>query len=191
MRNEGNASETPSSPTTGQPSAPSAATSSPASASHDEEQATELAELKADLRAVRARVMTITGNITNLDQKIKRIRGEVQAGYEEFRAATGKSRNDYHLWRRKARGALESREKARAKAQRELETAMDEMFNLSALITIAESEYRGADPMRLLAALYHLTLRLWPDEEHPSRDDIALLGAVKLQIGGSDGSRLG
>lgn len=107
---------------------------------------TELAELAAEEQQV-------TEAIENIDL-------DLDNDLDAFMATTGRPRDDFYRWRKRARQAQLFKQRRLTRIQALKRDAEVKRSRLSMLILADRAGYRGNDPLKLLDALLMLTMSL-------------------------------
>lgn len=141
-------------------------------------------ELERDLKRVESVLADLADEERQLIEAIENIKLDLGNDAEEFMATTGKPKEEFYKWRRRAKGASLHRERRLRKVRELAADARVQHSRLTMLKLAEKAGYRGEDPLRLLDALYLLTMDLL-ERPTPELDEheTGLLMAVRLQCG--------
>ncbi len=121
------------------------------------------------------------------EESIEFIEGDLKATPEEFVATTGKEREEFFQWQRKAKGALHHKKEHARNLKRQLADVKLERSRLEMLLRAEESDYRGDDPLRLLLAMDRMLREVMEEVGYePSEEQDTLLAVVKAELGELD-----
>lgn len=145
---------------------------------------TDVSDLDQDLRRVDAVLADYADEERQLREAIENIELDLGNSAEEFEATTGKTREEFYLWRRKAKAASLHKQR-RLRRLNELRADAEVQRARIVMLQLAErSGYRGQDPLKLLDALYLLTMDLL-ERPTPELDEqeTGLLMTVRMLCG--------
>ena len=143
-----------------------------------------MSDYDQDLRRVDAVLADLADEERQLREAVENIELDLGNSAEEFEATTGKTREEFYLWRRKAKAASLHKQRRLRRVNELQADARVQRDRLSMLQVAERSGYRGQDPLRLLDALYLLTMDLL-ERPTPELDEqeTGLLMTVRMLCG--------
>lgn len=145
---------------------------------------TPLEQARAELAAVMDVLEDLHDRRDDIRDSIDKVNLDLSNSLNEFVATTGRPPDDYYPWRKRAKYAVLHKQRALRGVNEEIAKAKMDVRRLQMLLLSYESNYRGADPLELLRATYHLLLGI-VEETGVSLDasQVGLISTVRLQCG--------
>lgn len=149
-------------------------------------------ELANQLRTVDAILADLWAEEQLLVEALEGIHVDLDNDAEAFTVTTGRSKEEFYKWRRRAKQAYLHKERRLNKVRELKRNAESERARVQMLLLSEKAGYRGEDPVRLLDALYLLSMDIVERtgvrlDEH----ETGLLMAVRLQCGyGAPGEKV-
>lgn len=141
-----------------------------------------------DLKHSLARVDAVLADLADEERQVRdaieNIDLDLANDADAFAATTGKSREEFYQWRKRAKTAQLFRKRRLRKVGELRRDAEVERTRLQMLLMADRAGYRGQDPQQLLDALYLLSMDLVERTKvQLDEQETGLLLAVRLQCG--------
>lgn len=149
-------------------------------------------ELTRSLERVDAILADLADEEKQVAEAIENIELDLANSAEAFVATTGKSKEEFYVWRKRASAARLFKQRRLNKVRELRRDAEADRARVQMLLLADKTGYRGQDPLKLLDALYLLTMEVL-DRSGVQLDEheTGLLMAVRLQCGyGAPGERV-